>query len=192
MQDIKLEDLKKKTPTELLSFAEELEVENASVMRKQELMFTILKQLAEQDVEITGNGVVEVLQDGFGFLRSPEANYLPGPDDIYVSPSQIRRFGLRTGDTVEGQIRSPKEGERYFALLKVNTINFDPPEAMRHKVNFDNLTPLYPDEWLRMEIDDPTNKDISGRVTDIVAPMGKGQRGLVVAPPRTGKTVLLQ
>jgi transcription termination factor Rho len=192
MQEMKLQELKVKSPTELLSFAEGVEVENASTMRKQELMFAILKQLAAREVDITGIGVVEVLQDGFGFLRSPDANYLPGPDDIYVSPSQIRRFGLRTGDTVEGQIRSPKEGERYFALLKVNKINFDDTEALRHKVHFDNLTPLYPEEWMRMEIDDPTLKDNSGRVIDIVSPLGKGQRGLIVAPPRTGKTVLLQ
>jgi transcription termination factor Rho len=192
MQEMKLQELKIKSPTELLSFAEGVEVENASTMRKQELMFAILKQLAAREVDITGIGVVEVLQDGFGFLRSPDANYLPGPDDIYVSPSQIRRFGLRTGDTVEGQIRSPKEGERYFALLKVNKINFDDTEALRHKVHFDNLTPLYPNEWMRMEVDNPTLKDNSGRVIDIVAPLGKGQRGLIVAPPRTGKTVLLQ
>src|SRR2546430_3528186 len=161
-------------------------------MRKQELMFAILKQLAGREIDIIGEGVVEVLSDGFGFLRSPEANYLPGPDDIYVSPSQIRRFGLRTGDTIEGQIRSPKEGERYFALLKVNTINFEDPEKARHKINFDNLTPLYPDERLKMEVEDPTKKDLSARVIDIVAPIGKGQRALIVAPPRTGKTVLLQ
>ena len=158
MQEMKLQDLKTKSPTELLSFAEEVAVENASAMRKQELMFAILKQLAARDVEITGTGVVEVLQDGFGFLRSPDSNYLAGPDDIYVSPSQIRRFGLRTGDTVEGQIRSPKEGERYFALLKVNTINFEDPEKQRHKIHFDNLTPLYPDEWLQMEIEKPTQQ----------------------------------
>jgi transcription termination factor Rho len=192
MQEMKLQDLKIKSPVELLSFAEEMQVENASTMRKQELMFAILKQLASRDIEITGNGVVEVLQDGFGFLRSPDANYLAGPDDIYVSPSQIRRFGLRTGDTVEGQIRSPKDGERYFALLKVNKINFDDPEKSRHKIHFDNLTPLYPTKWLRMEIDNVEQKDLSGRVIDIVAPLGKGQRGLIVAPPRTGKTVLLQ
>ena len=192
MQEMKLQDLKSKSPTELLSFAEEVAVENASAMRKQELMFAILKQLAARDVEITGTGVVESLQDGFGFLRSPDANYLAGPDDIYVSPSQIRRFGLRTGDTVEGQIRSPKDGERYFALLKVNTINFDDPEKQRHKIHFDNLTPLYPDEWLEMETKDPTKKDLTGRVIDIVAPIGKGQRGLIVAQPRTGKTVILQ
>lgn len=192
MQGIKLQDLKRKSPTELLAFAEKHEVENASIMRKQELMFAILKQLASRDIEIVGEGVIEVLQDGFGFLRSPDANYLAGPDDIYVSPSQIRRFGLRTGDTVEGMIRSPKEGERYFALLKVNTINFEDPEKGRHKVHFDNLTPLYPDERLKLEVDDPTKKDLSARVIDIVAPIGKGQRALIVAPPRTGKTVLLQ
>ena len=191
MDQMKLQDLKVKTPTELLNFAEEVEVENASSMRKQELMFAILKQLASNNIEIIGTGVVEILQDGFGFLRSPDANYLPGPDDIYVSPSQIRRFGLRTGDTIEGQIRSPKEGERYFALLKVNKINFEEPDKGKHKIHFDNLTPLYPDEWLRMEIEEPT-EDMSARVIDIVSPMGKGQRALIVAPPRTGKTVLLQ
>jgi transcription termination factor Rho len=192
MREMKLQDLKAKTPAELVSFAEELEVENASTMRKQELMFGILKQLAVRETDIIGEGVVEVLSDGFGFLRSPEANYLPGPDDIYVSPSQIRRFGLRTGDTIDGHIRSPKEGERYFALLKVNTINFEDPEKARHKVNFDNLTPLYPEERLKMEHEDPTRKDLSPRVIDIVAPIGKGQRALIVSPPRTGKTVLLQ
>jgi transcription termination factor Rho len=192
MAEMKLQELKVKTPPELLAFAEEHEVENASAMRKQELLFAILKKLAEKDVNIIGEGVVEVLQDGFGFLRSPEANYLPGPDDIYVSPSQIRRFSLRTGDTVEGEIRGPKEGERYFALLKVNAINFEEPEKARHKINFDNLTPLYPDSAFRMELDDPTGKDYSARVIDLVAPLGKGQRGLIVAPPRTGKTVLLQ
>ncbi|WP_019170887.1 transcription termination factor Rho [Pseudaminobacter salicylatoxidans] len=192
MQEMKLQEFKNKKPTDLVAFAESLEVENASVMRKQELMFAILKKLAAQDVEIIGDGVVEVLQDGFGFLRSANANYLPGPDDIYISPSQIRRFSLKTGDTVEGPIRSPKEGERYFALLKVNTINFDDPEKIRHKIHFDNLTPLYPNERLKMEVDNPTTKDISPRVIDLVAPLGKGQRGLIVAPPRTGKTVLLQ
>ena len=192
MENMKLSELKAKSPAELLEFAESCEIENASTMRKQELMFAILKELAARDVEITGEGVVEVLPDGFGFLRSPEANYLPGPDDIYVSPSQIRRFSLRTGDTVEGEIRSPKEGERYFALLKVSSINFEDPEKVRHKVNFDNLTPLYPDERLRLELPDPTNKDKSARVMDLVAPLGKGQRALIVAPPRTGKTVLLQ
>ncbi|MGQ3210461.1 transcription termination factor Rho [Shinella sp.] len=192
MAEMKLQDLKNKTPTDLLAFAESLEVENASTMRKQELMFAMLKMLASQDVEIIGEGVVEVLQDGFGFLRSANANYLPGPDDIYISPSQIRRFSLKTGDTVEGPIRGPKEGERYFALLKVNTINFDDPEKIRHKVHFDNLTPLYPNERFKMELDVPTSKDLSPRVIDLVAPLGKGQRGLIVAPPRTGKTVLLQ
>jgi len=192
MREMKLQDLKAKSPTELLSFAEEHEVENASTLRKQELMFAILKNLADQDIEIIGEGVMEVLQDGFGFLRSPDANYLPGPDDIYVSPSQIRRFSFRTGDTVEGEIRSPKDGERYFALLKVNRINFEDPEKAQHKVHFDNLTPLYPDSRFKMEVDDPTNKDLSSRVIDLVAPLGKGQRGLIVSPPRTGKTVLLQ
>ena len=192
LKKVKLHDLKLKSPAELLVIAEELEVENASAMRKQELTFAILKSLASRDVNIIGEGVVEVLQDGFGFLRSPDANYLAGPDDIYVSPSQIRKFTLRTGDTVEGEIRSPKEGERYFALLKVNSINFEDPENVRHKVHFDNLTPLYPDERLAMETIDPTKKDLSSRVIDLVAPLGKGQRGLIVAPPRTGKTVLLQ
>jgi transcription termination factor Rho len=192
LQIMKLQDLKTKSPAALLELAEELKIENASAMRKQDMMFAILKQLAEQEVEITGSGVVEVLPDGFGFLRAPESNYLPGPDDIYVSPSQIRRFALRTGDTVDGPIRSPKDGERYFALLKVNTINFEDPEKQRHKVHFDNLTPLYPDERLKLEIADPTIKDRSARVMDIVTPLGKGQRALIVAPPRTGKTVLLQ
>ena len=192
MAEMKLQELKSKSPTDLLAFAESLEVENASTMRKQELMFAILKVLASQYGEIIGEGVVEVLQDGFGFLRSANANYLPGPDDIYISPSQIRRFSLKTGDTVEGPIRGPKEGERYFALLKVNTINFDDPEKIRHKVHFDNLTPLYPNERFRMELDIPTSKDLSSRVIDLVAPLGKGQRGLIVAPPRTGKAVLLQ
>jgi transcription termination factor Rho len=192
MQEMKLQDLKSKSPTDLIGFAESLEVENASIMRKQELMFAILKKLSMQDIEIIGEGVVEVLQDGFGFLRSASANYLPGPDDIYISPSQIRRFSLKTGDTVEGPIRSPKEGERYFALLKVNTINFDDPDKIRHKIHFDNLTPLYPDTRLKMETENPTGKDLSARVIDLVAPLGKGQRGLIVAPPRTGKTVLLQ
>src|SRR5438477_162627 len=192
MREMKLQDLKAQTPAELVSFAEESGVENASTMRKQELMFAILKQLAIQETDIIGEGVVEVLSDGFGFLRSPDANYLPGPDDIYVSPSQIRRFGLRTGDTIEGHIRSPKEGERYFALLKVNTLNFEDPEKAKHKVNFDNLTPLFPNQRFRMEIDDPTRKDLSARVIDIVSPLGKGQRALIVAQPRTGKTVLLQ
>ncbi|CAN1569166.1 Rho Transcription termination factor [Rhabdaerophilaceae bacterium] len=192
MAEIKLEDLKMKSPTDLLNFAEELEVEGASTMRKQELMFAILKQLAARDTEIIGAGVVEVLQDGFAFLRSPDANYLAGPDDIYISPTQIRKFSLRTGDTVEGLIRSPRDGERYFALLKVITINFEEPEKARHKVHFDNLTPLYPDQRLKLENLDPTKKDLSSRVIDLVSPIGKGQRALIVAPPRTGKTVLLQ
>jgi transcription termination factor Rho len=192
MDEIKLEALKAKSPTELLAFAETHEIENASAMLKQDMLFAILKKLADDDVTIIGEGVVEVLQDGFGFLRSPDANYLPGPDDIYVSPSQIRRFALRTGDTLEGEIRSPKDGERYFALLKVNKINFEDPEKARQKVHFDNLTPLYPDEGVRMETNDPTRKDLSTRVIDIVAPLGKGQRALIVAPPRTGKTVLMQ
>ncbi len=187
-----LKELKAQTPAELLEHAEKLEIENASSLRKQDMMFAILKRLAENDVAIYGDGVLEVLQDGFGFLRSPEANYLPGPDDIYVSPSQVRRFGLRTGDTVEGQIRSPKDGERYFALLKVNQINFADPENVRHRINFDNLTPLYPDEALKMEIEDPAFKDKTSRVIDLISPIGKGQRALIVAPPRTGKTVMLQ
>jgi len=187
-----LQELKRKTPADLLAFAEELQIESASALRKQDMMFAILKQLAENDVAIHGDGVLEILQDGFGFLRSPESNYLPGPDDIYVSPSQVRRFSLRTGDTVEGQIRAPKDGERYFALLKVNQINFDDPEKVRHRINFDNLTPLYPDEKLMLELEDPTKKDLTTRVIDLITPLGKGQRGLIVAPPRTGKTVMLQ
>ena len=187
-----LQELKRKTPPELLAFAEELQIENASSLRKQDMMFAILKTLADKDQAIYGDGVLEVLQDGFGFLRSPEANYLPGPDDIYVSPSQVRRFGLRTGDTVEGQIRSPKDGERYFALLKVNKINFDEPDKLRHRINFDNLTPLYPDEKLGLELRDPTKKDLTTRVIDLVTPLGKGQRALIVSPPRTGKTVMMQ
>jgi len=187
-----LQELKRKTPADLLTFAEELQIESASSLRKQELMFAILKTMADKDQAIYGDGVLEVLQDGFGFLRSPEANYLPGPDDIYVSPSQVRRFGLRTGDTVEGQIRAPKDGERYFALLKVNKINFDDPEKLRHRVNFDNLTPLYPDEKLKLEFDDPTKKDLTTRVIDLITPLGKGQRALIVSPPRTGKTVMMQ
>lgn len=189
---MKLQELKDKTPAALLAYGEELEIDNAGNMRKQELMFAILKILAENDVTIYGSGVLEVLQDGFGFLRSPEANYLPGPDDIYVSPNQIRRFSLRTGDTIEGQIRSPKDGERYFALLKVENINFEDAGQARHRVHFDNLTPLYPDERLKMEIDDPERKDMTPRVIDLVSPIGKGQRALLVAPPRTGKTVMLQ
>jgi transcription termination factor Rho len=187
-----LQELKRKTPAELLAFAEELEIENASSLRKQDMLFAILKQLAENDVPISGDGVLEVLSDGFGFLRSPEANYLPGPDDIYVSPSQVRRFGLRTGDTVEGQIRSPRDGERYFALLKVNSINFDEPDRLRQRINFDNLTPLYPEEKIQLEFDDPTRKDLTTRVIDLITPLGKGQRALIVSPPRAGKTVMLQ
>ncbi|MDJ0950042.1 MAG: transcription termination factor Rho [Alphaproteobacteria bacterium] len=187
-----LQELKAKSPADLLAFAEELDVENASSLRKQDMMFAILKQLAVNDVAIFGSGVLEVLQDGFGFLRSPEANYLPGPDDIYVSPSQVRRFSLRTGDTVKGEIRAPKDGERYFALLKVDEINFSQVEESRHRINFDNLTPLYPEEKLNLEIEDPGFKDVTCRVIDLIAPQGKGQRGLIVAPPRTGKTVMLQ
>ena len=178
-----LNDLKKKTPAELLAMAEELEVEGASLLSKQELMFGVLKELAERDVEIIGVGVMEVLPDGFGFMRSPQSNYLAGPDDIYVQPQMIRKMGLRTGDTVEGTIRGPRDGERYFALVRVATVNFEDPERARHKVPFDNLTPLYPDERLHMEPKDPTKKDRSGRVIDIVSPIGKGQRALIVAPP---------
>jgi transcription termination factor Rho len=187
-----LDELKRKTPAELLAFAEELQIENASSLRKQELMFAILKQLAENDVPISGDGVLEVLSDGFGFLRSPEANYLAGPDDIYVSPNQVRRFGLRTGDTVEGQIRSPRDGERYFALVKVERINFEEPDRLRHRINFDNLTPLYPEEKIQLELDDPTKKDLTTRVIDLITPLGKGQRAIIVSPPRAGKTVMLQ
>ena len=187
-----LQELKRKSPAELLAFAEELEIENASSLRKQDMLFAILKQLAENDVPISGDGVLEVLPDGFGFLRSPEANYLPGPDDIYVSPSQVRRFGLRTGDTVEGEIRSPRDGERYFALLKVSGINFDEPDRLRQRINFDNLTPLYPEEKIVLEFDDPSRRDLTTRVIDLITPLGKGQRALIVSPPRAGKTVMLQ
>ena len=187
-----LKDLKKKAPAELVEMAEELGVEGASTLRKQDLMFSILKAMAEDGEEIIGSGTIEVLPDGFGFLRSAEANYLAGPDDIYLSPNQVRRYGLRTGDTVEGEIRAPKDGERYFALTRLIKVNFDEPEAVRHRVNFDNLTPLYPDERLRLDTLDPTQKDMSARVIDIISPQGKGQRALIVAPPRTGKTVLLQ
>ena len=189
---VALRDLKLKNPTELLQYAESLEVENASSLRTQDMLFAILKELAERDTEILGAGVMEVLSDGFGFLRSPESNYLPGPDDIYVSPQLLKRYGLRTGDTIEGEIRSPRDGERYFALVKVSQINFEDHERAKHKIHFDNLTPLYPEERFNMEPQDPTKKDRSGRVIDIVAPIGKGQRALIVAPPRTGKTVLLQ
>jgi transcription termination factor Rho len=192
MKELKLQELKAKTAAELIEFAKENGVENSSSLRKQELLFAILKQLSEVDIEIIGEGVIEILQDGFGFLRSPDANYLPGPDDIYVSPSQIRKFSLRTGDTVEGYIRGPKEGERYFALVKVNSINFEEPKNARTKVHFDNLTPLYPDSSLSMEVVEKDKKDLSDRVIDIVSPLGKGQRALIVSPPRTGKTVLLQ
>ncbi len=187
-----LQELKQKSPADLLAYAEDLQIENASSLRKQDMMFAILKQLAQNNTPIFGDGVLETLQDGFGFLRSPESNYLPGPDDIYVSPSQVRRFSLRTGDTVEGQIRSPKDGERYFALLKVENINYGPPEDVRHRINFDNLTPLYPEERLHLEVDDPAVKDLTSRVIDLIAPLGKGQRALIVAPPRTGKTMMLQ
>ncbi|NNE58920.1 MAG: transcription termination factor Rho [Hellea sp.] len=193
LESISLDDLKAKKPAELILFAEAVGIENAGSMRKQDLFFSILKDLAEErDIDIHGSGVVEVLQDGFGFLRAPEANYLPGPDDIYISPKQIKRFGLKTGDTVTGKIRSPRDNERYFALVEIETLNFEPIADVRHKPHFDNLTPLYPDERLKMEIEDPTRKDKSGRIIDIVAPIGKGQRALIVAPPRTGKTVLLQ
>jgi transcription termination factor Rho len=189
-----LQELKRKSPADLLTYAEELEIENASAMRKQDLLFAILKKLAEKEIAIYGDGVIEILQDGFGFLRAPEANYLPGPDDIYVSPSQVRRFGLRTGDTVEGQIRSPKDGERYFALLKVNKINFEEPDNIKYRINFDNLTPLYPDEKMSLEVEheQASGRDVTQRVIDLVSPLGKGQRALIVAPPRTGKTVMLQ
>ncbi|MDP2205764.1 MAG: transcription termination factor Rho [Alphaproteobacteria bacterium] len=200
-----LQELKSKSPADLLIYAEELGIENASTLRKQEMMFAILKRLAEQDIPISGAGVLEVLQDGFGFLRSPEENYLPGPDDIYVSPSQIKRFSLRTGDTVEGEIRAPKDNERYFALLRVNQINFEAPEQIRHRINFDNLTPLYPDRKIKLELDDPTAGTIGAprrnkgpvqvqlqRVIELVSPLGFGQRALIVAPPRTGKTVMMQ
>ncbi len=187
-----LKELKSTTPAELVSMAEELGIEGASTLRKQDLMFAILKEVAEDGEQILGIGTIEVLPDSFGFLRSPEANYLAGPDDIYVSPNIVRQFGLRTGDTVEAEIRAPKDGERYFAVTKVLKVNFDDPDAVRHRVNFDNLTPLYPDEKLKLDNLDPTIKDKSARVIDIVSPQGKGQRALIVAPPRTGKTVLLQ
>jgi transcription termination factor Rho len=187
-----LQELKTRSPAELLAFAEELGIENCSTMRKQDMMFAVLKNLAEEGVPISGSGVLEVLQDGFGFLRAPEENYLPGPDDIYVSPSQVRRFGLRTGDIVEGEIRAPKDSERYFALLKVDTINGELPEKIRHRINFDNLTPLYPERKIKLEIDDPTKKAYTQRVIELVSPLGFGQRALLVAPPRTGKTVMLQ
>ena len=188
-----LNELKSKNPSDLLSYAESLEVENASNLRKQDMMFACLKKLADNDVSIYGEGVLEVLADGFGFLRSVDSNYLAGPDDIYVSPSQIKKFGLRTGDTVEGEIRSPKDGERYFALLKIESINFEKPDNIRQRINFDNLTPLYPDEKINFETEfNPENKDYTPRIIDLIAPVGKGQRSLIVAPPRTGKTMMLQ
>lgn len=187
-----LQDLKTRSPAELLAFAEELEIENCASMRKQDMMFAVLKRLAEQGVPIAGSGVLEVLQDGFGFLRSPEENYLPGPDDIYVSPSQVRRFGLRTGDSLEGEIRAPKDSERYFALLKVDSINGETPEKLRHRINFDNLTPLYPERKINLELLDPTKKHMTQRVIELTSPIGFGQRALIVAPPRVGKTVMLQ
>ena len=187
-----LKDLKQKNPSELLKIAEDLKIENASSLRKQDMIFAILKQMAENGTAIFGEGVLEILQDGFGFLRSPEANYLPGPDDIYLSPSQIKINSLRTGDTVEGEMRSPRETERYFAITKIDKINFDSVEKAKQRINFDNLTPLYPEEKINMEIEDPTKKDITNRVMDLIAPLGKGQRALIVAPPRTGKTVMLQ
>jgi transcription termination factor Rho len=192
MTTISLDDLKKLKPAELIKFAEEVGIENAGSMRKQEIFVAVLKNLAEDEVELHGGGVLEVLQDGFGFLRAPEANYLPGPDDIYVNPKQIRKFGLRTGDTVSGEIRAPQDNERYFSMSNVISMNFGTPDQARNKAHFDSLTPLYPDQRMKMEIEDPTRKDISGRIIDIVAPIGKGQRALIVAPPRTGKTVLLQ
>lgn len=203
-----LQELKSKSPADLLTYAEEMGVENAGSLRKQEIMFAILKQLADKDESIVGNGVLEILQDGFGFLRSPEENYLPGPDDIYVSPSQIKRFGLRTGDTIEGEIRAPKDNERYFALLKVSSVNFSKPETLRHRINFDNLTPLYPERKITLELENPNMPTIGmpkpngkganppqvqlQRVIELVSPIGFGQRALIVAPPRTGKTVMLQ
>ena len=191
-EQLHLADLKAMHPKELVTMAEDLEIENATTMRKGEIMFSILKERAEEGWMIGGEGVLEVLQDGFGFLRAPEANYLPGPDDIYVSPEILRKFSLRTGDTIEGHLKQPEDNERYFALTHVTKINFEDPEKARHKIAFDNLTPLYPDERLKMEIEDPTIKDRSARIIDLVAPIGKGQRSLIVAPPRTGKTVLLQ
>jgi transcription termination factor Rho len=185
-------ELKKKTPADLVAMAEELGVEQASTLRKQDLLFGILKAIADSGEEIIGSGTIEVLSDGFGFLRSADANYLAGPDDIYLQPSLVRRYGIRTGDTIEGEIRAPKDGERYFSMVKLTKINFDDPETLRHRVNFDNLTPLYPDEKLNLDNADPTTKDRSSRVIDIISPQGKGQRALIVAPPRVGKTVLLQ
>ena len=190
-----LQELKDKSPADLILEAEKLGIENPSTMRKQEILFAILKKFAEKNEQITASGVLETLQDGFGFLRAMESNYLPGPDDIYVSPSQIKRFGLRKGDTVEGEIRAPKEQERYFALLKVNKINFEDPEKTRNKINFDNLTPLYPQEKIKLEVENTKiekKADVTTRLIDLIAPIGKGQRSLIVSPPRTGKTVVLQ
>ena len=190
-----LQELKNKTPADLILEAEKLGIENPSTMRKQEILFAILKKFAEKNEKITGSGVLETLQDGFGFLRATESNYLPGPDDIYVSPSQIRRFGLRKGDTVEGEIRAPKDSERYFALLQVSKINFEDPEKTRNKINFDNLTPLYPDERINLEVESSKadkKPDLTARLIDLVTPIGKGQRALIVSPPRAGKTVILQ
>mgnify|MGYP000117600607 FL=1 len=192
IKELSLSELKSQSPANLLKFAEKIEIDNASTMRKGDMMFAILKEMAENGVEIYGDGVLEVVQDGFGFLRSTDANYLPGPDDIYVSPSQIKKFSLRTGDTLEGAICAPKDNERYFGLVTVKAINFADPEKAKHKIHFDNLTPLYPDERFKLEIEDPTIKDQSARVIDLIAPIGKGQRSLIVAPPRTGKTVILQ
>ncbi len=192
VESLYLADLKAQSPKALLAMAEELEIENASTMRKGEIMFQVLRERAEEGWDISGDGVLEVLQDGFGFLRSPEANYLPGPDDIYVSPEMIRQFSLRTGDTIEGMMKAPNDNERYFALTGVAKINFEDPEKARHKIAFDNLTPLYPDERMTMEVTEPGAKDRTARVIDLIAPIGKGQRSLVVAPPRTGKTMILQ
>ena len=192
IEQLSLADLKAKKASDILKMAEQLDIDNASTMRKGEMMFSVLKELAEDGVEISGDGVLEILMDGFGFLRSPEANYLAGPDDIYVSPEMIRKFSMRTGDTVDGIMQAPNEGERYFALVKPTLINFSDPDEAKHKIHFDNLTPLYPDERFKLEIEDPTIKDKTARVIDLVAPIGKGQRCLVVAPPRTGKTMILQ
>lgn len=190
-----LKELKAKTPVELLAYAEELEVENASTMNTQELMYAILKQIAETETALFGEGVLEVLPDGFGFLRAPEANYLAGPDDIYISPQQVKRLGLKTGDTLEGEIKPPKGGERYFAMSKINLVNGKAPEELRYRVNFDNLTPTYPDEKLKMDYELPSGekgKDLTDRIIDLICPQGKGQRGMIVAPPRTGKTVMMK
>ena len=189
---MRLKDIKAKMPAELLAFAESLELENAAALKRQDLVFAILKKLSENEVEIIGEGVLEVLQDGFGFLRSPEANYMAGPDDIYVSPSQIRKHSLKTGDTLEGIIRSPKEGERYFAMAKINLVNGDSLDTVRHRINFDDLTPLYPNSKLTLEFDNPKEQDLTTRVIEVISPLGRGQRALIVAPPRTGKTVMLQ